>query len=53
MAQDTSNHTPARAIRISDELWATFRACAEENEETASEAIRNLMQDYIDETTML
>ena len=52
MAQDTSNHTTARAIRISDELWSTFKACAEANGETASEAIRELMQDYIAETTL-
>ncbi|MCA9052092.1 MAG: hypothetical protein KDA89_25315 [Planctomycetaceae bacterium] len=51
--QDATNHTKIRAIRVNDELWNLFRQCAEANEETASEAIRNLMQDYIDETTML
>lgn len=50
--QDTTNHTKIRAIRVNDELWNLFRQCAEANGETASEAIRNLMQDYIDETTL-
>lgn len=50
--QDTTNHTKIRAIRVNDELWNLFRQCAEANGETASEAIRNLMQEYIDETTL-
>lgn len=50
--QDTSNHTKIRAIRVSDELWDLFKQCAELNGATASDAMRALMQEYIDETTL-
>lgn len=50
--QDTTNHTKIRAIRVNDELWNIFRQCAELNGETASDAMRALMQEYIDETTL-
>lgn len=51
--QDTTNHTKIRSLRVPDEMWEMFRQCAEVNGETVSEAIRGLLQDYIDETTML
>lgn len=51
---DTGHQQPHqdRAIRVSDELWNIFRQCAELNGETASDAMRALMQEYIDETTL-
>ncbi len=51
--QDTTNHTKIRSLRVTDDLWDMFRQCAEANGVTASDAMRELMLDYINETTLL
>lgn len=39
--------TPARAVRISDEMWAALRDVADRGEVTVSDVIREALEDYL------
>lgn len=39
--------TPARAVRISEEMWAALRDVAERDERTVSDVIRDAVADYL------
>lgn len=41
--------TPARTIRIETELWAAVKAKAAKHDTTASETIRTLLKEWVDE----
>jgi predicted transcriptional regulator len=38
--------TPARAVRISDELWAALRDIAERTDVTVSDVVRLALEDF-------
>ena len=42
--------TPARTIRIEAELWAAVKAKAAQQDTTASEAIRELLKEWVKES---
>lgn len=42
-----SKGTTRRTIRISDELWNSAQAVANENEESLSEVIRESLTEYV------
>ena len=44
-----SKGTPHRPIRINDELWAKAQAKAKAENTTASEVIRKLLTEWVDE----
>jgi predicted transcriptional regulator len=39
--------TPARAVRISDEMWAALRDVADRDDVTVSDVIRTACADYL------
>jgi len=39
--------TPARSVRIPDELWATLRAVADERGETITDVILRAIRQYL------
>lgn len=45
----TSNAMPLRAIRVSDELWTKAQEKATKEGTTASEAIRKLLTEWVNQ----
>jgi len=39
--------TPARAVRISDEVWAALRDVAERKDLTVSDVVRLALEDFL------
>lgn len=39
--------TPARAVRISDEVWAALRDAADRDGVTVSDVVREALADYL------
>ncbi len=39
--------TPARAVRISDEVWAALRDVADRKELTVSDVVRLALEDFL------
>lgn len=39
--------TPKRTVRVPDELWELARVVADMNDETLSDAIRDMLADYV------
>lgn len=47
MANQPRKDNPARAIRISDELWEKAKKRANEKGETVSEVVRRALERYV------
>lgn len=41
------SHTPARAVRVPDDLWKAAQAAADGNGESVSDVIRKALERYV------
>lgn len=44
-----ATHTPARSVRVSDEVWAAAKEKAAAREETVSDVLLRALRAYLDE----